>query len=418
MRRIEAAVIGGGQAGLAMSRCLRDADVEHVVLERGRIGERWRSERWDSLRLLTPRWQSRLPGWSYRGDDPDGYMTRLELIRYLEDYATSFRAPIETGVTVTAVEPAEPGAEGYVVRTDRGDWHADHVVVATGECQAAAVPGIAAGLSPDLVQAVPTRYRNPSQLPDGGVLVVGASSTGVQLADEIHRSGRPVILSVGRHIRLPRTYRGRDILWWFDRMRMLDERTSEMADLEASMSQPSLQLVGSPDRRTLDLNVLHRAGVRIVGRAAAIHETRIVFDDDLVETTVGADVKLGRLRLRIDAYARERGLDREVEPPEPFVPVRLPDPPTSLDLADEGVRTVLWATGYRRDYPWLKVPVLDARGEIVHEDGITSAPGLYVLGLKLLRTRKSSFIDGVGPDAEAITEHLLALRRRRRSAVA
>jgi len=418
MRRIEAVVIGGGQAGLAMSRCLQDADVEHVVLERGRIGERWWSERWDSLRLLTPRWQSRLPGWSYRGDDPDGYMTRLELIRYLQDYASSFRAPIETGVTVTAVTPGEPGDEGYVVRTDRETWRADHVVIATGENQAAAVPGIAAGLSPAVVQVEPTRYRNPSDLPDGGVLVVGASSTGIQLADEIHASGRPVILSVGRHIRLPRTYRGRDILWWFDRMKLLEEPTSEMADFEASMSQPSLQLVGSPERRTLDLDVLHRAGVRMVGRTAAIDGTRLVFDDDLLETTVGADVKLGRLRLRIDAHARKTGLDGEVEPPEPFVPVRLPDAPTSLDLADEGVGTVVWATGYRRDYPWLKVPVLDARGEIVHRGGITAAPGLYVLGLKLLRTRRSSFIDGVGPDAEAITEHLLTLRRRRRSAVA
>lgn len=407
MSHIHTVIIGGGQAGLAMSRCLTDAGVEHVVLERGRVAERWRSERWDSLRLLTPRWQSRLPGWSYDGPDPDGYMSRDEVVRYLEGYAASFRAPVEAGVAVTAVVPHRLG---FRVTTDRGSWTAANVVVATGESQSPRVPRLAEALPPDIRHVVPTRYRHPGELDDGGVLVVGASSTGVQLAAEIHASGRPVTLAVGRHTRLPRTYRERDILWWFERMGILSERAHEVEDLDASRGQPSMQLIGSPDRRSLDLGILHEAGLRMVGRAAGVEDGVLAFEDDLVETTAAADVKLAKLRLRIDAYIRAEGLAGDVGPEEPFVPVRLPDPPTRLDLGAEGIRTVLWATGFRRRYPWLKVGVLDGRGEIRHTGGVTPVPGLYVLGLNLLRRRNSSFIDGVARDAEELAEHLV--RRR------
>lgn len=408
MRDIDTVIIGGGQAGLAMSRCLTDRGVEHVVLERGRIGERWRSERWDSLRLLTPRWQSRLPGFRYEGPDPDGYMSRIELIDYLQRYAESFPAPVLTGVTVTSVEPVYFG--GYFVHTDGDSWMAENVVIATGECDKPYVPPLARLLDPGVEQIVPTRYRNPDLLPSSGVLVVGASSTGVQLAQEIHASGRPVTLAVGRHTRLPRTYRGRDILWWFDEMGIFAERARDARNLEASRSQPSMQLVGSPTRESIDLGVLHRAGVRIVGRAAAVDGHRVLLADDLVETTAAADVKLARLRMQIDAYVRRRGLEGEVGSPEPFDPIRLPESPERLDLRAEGIGTVLWATGFRRSYPWLRVPVLDERGEIRHEEGITPSPGLYVLGLQFLRRRNSSFIDGVARDAEDLAEHLC--RRR------
>lgn len=408
MRTIDTVIIGGGQAGLAMSRCLTDRGVEHVVLERGRVAERWRSERWDSLHLLTPRWQSRLPGFGYDGPDPDGYMSRLEVIDYLDRYARSFPAPVLTGVTVTSVEPHEAG---YRVRTDGDDWTAAHVVIATGECDKPFIPGMAARLGADITQVVPTRYRNPGQLREGGVLVVGASSTGIQLALEIHESGRPVTLSVGRHTRLPRTYRGKDILWWFDRMGLFTERTRNVADLAASRNQPSMQLVGTPDRRTLDLRVLRDAGVRIVGRTTGIDGHNVVLDDDLLETTTAADVKLARLRLRIDAYVRKHGLTGEVGPEEAFEPGRLADETASLDLKARGIGTVLWATGYRRSYPWLNVPVLDERGEIRHDEGVTQSPGLYVLGLQFLRRRNSSFIDGVAGDAEDLANHLCERRR-------
>jgi putative flavoprotein involved in K+ transport len=402
MRRTDVVVVGGGQAGLAMSRSLADRGIAHVVLERGRVAERWRSERWESLRLLTPSWQSRLPGWSYRGADPDRFMTRLEVVEYLDGYARSFAAPVETGVTVTALE--RMGA-GFRVTTDRGVWSAAAVVVATGHCDLPFVPPVAAGLPRDIWQVVPTRYRNPAQLPRGGVLVVGASATGVQLAAELQRSDRQVTLAVGKHVRMPRRYRERDIQWWLDAAGILDERWDAVADLEAARRAPSLQLVGTDDHRTLDLDVLRRLGVRLAGRVEGVEGSRVVFADDLAATLAAADARLARLLRRIDVHA-ERSRAAAAPPPEPIAPIRVPRAPTAIDLRAEGIRSVVWATGYRRSYPWLRVPVLDRRGEIVHQGGVTPEPGLYVLGLQFLRHRNSSFLDGVGRDALALAAHL------------
>jgi putative flavoprotein involved in K+ transport len=413
MKKVNTVVIGAGQAGLAMSRCLEDRGLEHVVLERGRIGERWRSERWDSLRLLTPNWQSRLPGYRYRGPEPDGYMSMPEVVDYLEGYARSLRAPIEEGATVRRVEPV---AGGHRVLADRSEWEARNVVIATGYCDLPFVPAMAAGLSSRLLQLVPTRYRNPARLPEGGVLVVGASASGLQLADEIHASGRPVTLAVGRHTRLPRLYRGRDILWWLDAMGIFDETDERVFDVEVSRRQPSLQLVGRPDRATLDLPRIEARGVRLVGRVLGLRGESLHLDDDLVAHTISADVRLARLRARIDDFASSAGLDPLVEGPEPFEPFLWPaPPPTTLDLSREGIRTVIWATGFRRHYPWLQAPALDERGEIVHRRGITPVPGLYVLGLYFQRRRKSSFIDGVGDDARELADHI-ARRGHRRAA--
>jgi putative flavoprotein involved in K+ transport len=392
-----------------MSHCLAQRGIDHVVLERGRIAERWRSERWDSLRLLTPNWQSRLPGYRYRGADPDGYMGMSETADYLERYARSFAAPVEDGTNVLRVEA---GGTGYRVATDRGDWEARSVVIATGHCDRPVVPALARHLSGGLVQVVPTRYRNPSLLPEGGVLVVGASASGVQLADEIHASGRPVTLAVGRHTRLPRVYRGRDILWWLDAMGVLDESPADVQDAASCRAQPSMQLVGRADRATLDLPALLSRGIRLAGRVAAADGNRITFSDDLPAHTAAANARLARLIQRIDFFAARTGLGGEVGADVPFEPFRAPEAPAAIDLRDEGIRTVVWATGFGRTYPWLKVPVLDARGEIRHEGGVTPAPGLYVIGLYFLRRRKSSFIDGVGRDAMELTAHLSGHLRR------
>ena len=410
MRRTEAVVIGGGQAGLAMSRCLAQYGIDHVVLERGRVGERWRSERWDSLRLLSPNWHTRLPGFRYDGPDPEGYMHVGELVGLLERYARTIDAPVEPNTTVLGVEASGPG---YRVTTDRGGFLARSVVIATGHCDVPFVPPVAAGLPGDVVQLVPSRYRRASQLPPGGVLVVGASASGVQLADEIHASGRPVTLAVGRHNRLPRSYRGRDIVWWLDAMGVFDETEDGVFDLALARSQPSLQLVGRPDRATLDLPALERRGVRLAGRLVAIEGARVRFADDLVAHTAAADARLARLVQRIDNFAARGGLDGEVGPREPFTPFLWPAPaPTTLDLQQAGIRSVVWATGYARSYPWLRVPVLDERGEIRHAGGVTAAAGLYVLGLYFLRRRKSSFIDGVGLDAMELAAHLAGHLRR------
>lgn len=410
MERIDTLVIGGGQAGLAMSRSLSDRGIEHVVLERGRTGERWRSERWYSLRLLTPRWLSRLSGWSDDERDPHGFMAADELVGYLERFARAFSVPMRQGVTVTRVRRADGG---FLVDTDHGAWSAARVVIATGQSQRAHVPAFAGALPAAVEQAVPTSYRDPSALPDGAVLVVGASATGIQLADEIHRSGRPVTLAVGRHTRLPRRYRGRDILAWLHDMGILDQPAGSVGNLSASLEQPSMQLVGGPDPRALDLGVLVRRGVRLVGRATGAHGRRLHFADDLIENMAASDLKLAGLRARIDRHVHRQGLNGHVPEPDEFEPVPLPRSPGTLDLGRERIRTVVWATGFRRDYPWLEVPVLDAAGDVHHRLGVTEVPGLYVIGLNFLRRRSSSFLAGVGHDADDLAEHILASRRRR-----
>jgi putative flavoprotein involved in K+ transport len=404
MTRIDTVVIGGGQAGLAMSRCLSERHVEHVVLERGRVAERWRSERWDSLRLLTPNWQTRLPGFRYDGAEPDGFMSMGEVVSFFERYAAAGATPIETGTTVLAVERA--GAR-FSVETDRGAWRARHVVVATGHNDLPLVPPIASRLSARIAQVVPTVYRNPSQLSPAGVLVVGASATGVQLADEIHASGRSVILAVGRHQRLPRTYRGRDILWWLDAMGVFDATRERVFDVETSRSQPSLQLVGRPGR-SLDVATLRERGVRVFGRLAGVERERAAFDDDLIATTAASDVKLAQVLMRIDAFISRTGANAP-EPRETFEPTwpsALGARKTTLDLRAARIDTVIWATGFVRRYPWLRVPVFDEHGDIRHWGGVTAVPGLFVIGMHFQRSRKSAFIDGVGADAAYLAERI------------
>jgi putative flavoprotein involved in K+ transport len=320
-------------------------------------------------------------------------MTTAELIGHLEHYARTIAAPIETDTAVRSVQRV--GAR-YRIETTRGVWTARAVVVATGHCDQPFVPPMAARLAPSLRQITPSTYRSPTDLPAGGVLVVGASASGAQLAEEIHRSGRPVTLAVGRHSRLPRRYRGADILLWLERTGMLTEPAIASPSLARARTQPSLQLIGSPEHRTLDLGVLRGMGVRLVGRVLDIDGTALTLCDDLARTTAGAQATLERLLARIDPIADAH--DAPAEPwPAPLAPFA--PSPESLDLAAVGIRTVLWATGYRRSYPWLKVPVLDDAGEIIHDGGITPAPGLYVLGLRFLRRRNSNFLGGVGADA-------------------
>ena len=416
MRRTDAIVVGGGQAGLAMSRCLADLGVDHVVLERGRIAERWCSERWDSLRLLTPSWLSRLPSWSYRGSDPDGYMDMRQVIEHLQGYARSFDAPV---LTETSVRSLKATQGGFRVATNQGPFAAPNVIVATGHCDVPLVPSIAAGVPAHVLQITPTRYRNPDQIPGGGVLVVGASASGVQIAHELRAAGRDVTLAVGRHTRLPRLHRGRDIMWWLDRLGILEQRTSDVADLAASRATPSMQLAGRHDRADLDLPALQACGVRLVGRALGSDGSRIGFATDLSHTVRRADAKLRRLLDRIEQLlARHPDLALDSSAPPPPATVQVRDVATTIDLRDARISTIVWATGFRRRYPWLHVPVVDGAGELVHEGGITRVPGLYALGLRFMRRRSSSFIDGVGRDARELAVHLRARLDRRPSLAA
>ncbi len=397
-------VIGAGHAGLAVSRCLADRGVEHVVLERGRLGERWRAARWDSFRLLTPAWMMRLPGYAYEGGQGDAYLTAPELVGYLGDYARSFAAPVHEMTTVTRV--SRDGA-GYVVGTDRGDWRSSNVIVATGYHSRALVPAVAAGLPPELVQLNPASYRRPELLPDGGVLVVGASASGVQIADELAQSGRDVVLAVGSHTRLPRRYRDRDILWWLDRTGSLDRTIDSMADPVAARHEPSLQLAGS--ERPVHLDALQVRGVRLAGRLIEAEAGDVRFADDLVGTTTAAEVRLNRVLADIDRYAEACVPGTPMAAAMPAIaataiPVR--PRPRRLNLDRAGVRTVVWATGFRPTYPWLTVPVLDQTGRIRHDRGVTAAPGLYAIGLRFQHRRNATFIDGARHDAAYVTDHL------------
>jgi putative flavoprotein involved in K+ transport len=408
---VDTVIVGAGHAGLAMSRCLAERSIDHVLLERGEVAHSWRTERWDSLRLLTPNWQSRLPGFRYEGDDPDGYRTLPEAIDFIANYARTISAPVRTHTTVTSVRSDGPG---YLVRTDRGDWRCRTVVLASGACNIARVPDFGSCVPPSVAMLTAQSYRNAAQFAEGGVLVVGASSSGTQIALELQRSGRQVTLCVGEHIRAPRLYRGKDLEWWMDAAGVHDERYDQVDDIHRARRVPSLQLAGTPDRTTLDLNALTDVGVRLVGRLAGITEDgKAQFAGSLRNMCALSDLKMGRLLDLLDEWARANGVDATVEPPHRLPPTRVEDrPPLGLDLAGGSIRTIIWATGYRPDYSWLDLPVLDRKGMIDHDGGmVRRAAGVYLMGMQFLRRRKSALIDGAGDDARDLSEHLEAYLR-------
>jgi putative flavoprotein involved in K+ transport len=410
---VDVVVIGAGHSGLAMSRYLSRLSIDHVVLERGEVANSWRRERWDSLRLLTPNWQSRLPGFKYSGADPDAYMSMPEVIGFVERYAKLIDAPVRTGTTVSSVTTTDAG---YRVNTDSEQWQCRSVVIASGAHNIPVVPSCGAALPPSVRSLTAKDYRNPDQLDARGVLVVGASATGLQLADEIQRSGRQVTLAVGEHIRMPRLYRGFDIQWWLDSIGILDERYDEVEELARARSVPSPQLIGTKQRETLDLNALAQRGVEIVGRLMGINDGKALFSGSLHNHCAMADVKVQRLLARIDEWIDRNGKVRALASPERMTPTRVTaQPRLNMDLAREKIGTVLWATGFRPDYSWLQVPALDRKGRLRHDGGIVAAPGMYVLGLNFMRRRKSSFIHGAEDDVRDLGDHLVAYLNRQRS---
>jgi putative flavoprotein involved in K+ transport len=408
MRTTDTVIIGAGQAGLAASRLLTVHGHDHVVLERGRIGQRWRNDSWDSLHLLTPNWMNTLPGWPYAGQDPDGFSSATAFTDRLARYARSFGAPVEEQ---TGVDVLRKRDHRFEVVTDRAVWLAANVIIATGWCDLPAVPAIARAMATDVHQVAASGYRNPDSLPPGGVLVVGAAATGVQLADELRSAGRDVTIAAGSHTRMPRSYRGMDIYWWLDRIGALDKTIDDMPDPVLARHEPSAQLVGAPDRRSLDLATLQADGVHLVGRVLGIDGNRLRLAPDLPRTVAVADLRMQRLLGAIDTHIDTNGLRNEVLEPERTPAVAPTRVVRDLDLRAAGIRSVVWATGHRRSYPWLRLPVLDHRNEIRQHRGRTPMPGLYVLGQRFQHHRSSNFIGGVGRDAAFVADHIVGRHR-------
>ena len=411
MKRVTTIVVGAGQCGLAMSRELSRRSIDHVVLERGRIGNSWRTERWDSLRLLTPNWLNGLFG--HMPSDPDNYMPASEFAKNLASAAADFSAPVMETTRVTSVRGWD---NGYMVQTDKGALSCASVVLATGACGVPRVPAFASELPKSVTQLSSLSYRNPSQVPVGSVLVVGASASGLQIARELALSGRRVTLAVGQHARLPRIFRGADILTWMHLVGVLDTPFTRVDDLERMRRQPSLALLGDPGRVDLDLNSLQALGVEISGRLVAVAEGTARLSGSLANLCASSDLKMNRLLDRIDNWVLAKGFEELVDPSERFAPTNVPDNPIlSLDLRAEGVGTVIWATGYTPDHSFVDLPVFDRKGRIRHHGGIVGN-GLYVMGLPYMRTARSSHISGAQRDARAIARHLAASREWRAAA--
>lgn len=409
-------ILGAGQAGLALSWSLSRRGIDHILLERGRVGERWHSERWPGLHLLTPNWMNRLPGpWdgsehgSEHGVDPEGFMSAADFATRLESYREAIAAPVVTGCEVQSVTH-ENGR--YRAVAGGRQWFARAVVIATGACDRPAAPAWAKKLPEEITQIVPTRYRGAESLPEGGALVVGASATGVQLAAEIRASGRAVTLAVGRHVRAPRRFRGREVFELLAQSGFLDSPRPEDADPAHLMALPSLQLTGSGGGGALGLDRLHAVGVRLVGRALGAEDGSLRLDPAL-----GAEIGAGERRRRkllthLETHLAGTNSALPADPEAwaaPDLPMRGPE---RLDLVAQGIRTVVWATGFRRTYPWLHLPVLNAAGELETDRGLTAMPGLYALGLPFMRHRASAFIHGVGRDAEELAPLIAAGLRR------
>ncbi len=400
--KIDTLIVGAGQAGIAMSEHLTLNGVSHLVLERSRIAERWRSERWDSLVANGPAWHDRFPNREFSGVDPDAFVGKEEVADYLVAYAKQNNAPIRTGIEVKSVRRNEARA-GFQIETSDGTFEANNVVAATGAFQRAVIPAVAPK-DPNITQIHSSGYRNPDQLPEGGVLVIGAGSSGVQIADEIAASGKKVYLSVGSHDRPFRSYRGRDFVWWLGVLGMWDDEA-----LEPGKEHVTIAVSGAHGGHTVDFRKLAAQGITLVGLTDSFKDGKVKFQPNLVENIALGDASLLSMMDAADAYAARMGLDLPLEPSARDVlpdPDCMTNPVLELDMTKAGITSILWATGFAVDYSWLKVDVLDGAGKPVHQRGVTAEPGLYFLGMPWQSRRGSPFIWGVWHDAKHLAGHI------------
>jgi putative flavoprotein involved in K+ transport len=408
--QLAVAIIGGGQAGLAVSYHLKQRGVEHVVLEQGRVGETWRSKRWDSFTLVTPNSIIRLPGFQEIGDEPHKFLSRDEFISYLERYADSFKAPLRCGVSVTALEQNPAG--GFLLKLADGALEALTVVVATGGYHVPRKPSFSELMPEDVLQLNPEQYRNPQQLPAGAVLVVGSGQSGAQIAEELQQSGRKVFLSVGRAGRWPRRYRGRDINVWLTEM---DQRTIDVMPEPKPRFDSNPHLTGKDGGREINLRQLGREGVTLLGHMRGVEGRKLFFDDDAEENLLKADERVVNIKKEVDEFILQKGLDLPEEKsdgdiaPGEGIP---PAPILELDQKLEDIKTIIWATGYSLDFSWIRLPVFDETGFPLHARGVSALDGLYFVGLPWLYRATSSGLIGIGEDAAYIAEHIAAAAAR------
>ena len=401
--KVAVLVIGGGQAGLAMSHHLKQRGLSHLVLERGRIGERWKSERWDGLKFQFPNWSVRLPDFPFPHDDPDGFADLGAIVNFIDAYAAFVAPPIRCGVNVTRL--SRDGAGDLIAETSDGAIAANNVVVATGPYQRAIMPEILRDEA-ELFQVHASGYLNPEQLPAGAVLVVGAGASGAQISEELSRAGRRVFLSVGQTSRLPRRYRGHDLIWWFEQLGIFDRRPEDRGPLRV---YPAIS--GAYGGHTIDYRRFAADGITLLGRVTAAHNRVLDIAPGLASSIAEADLYYAAFLDMADEHVRKRKLDL---PREPAARARLPDPLCMtepirrIDLRAEDINAVIWATGYGVDFGWIDCPVFDADGVPVQRGGVTAIPGLYFLGLQWMSRMATSFMSGVGDDAADLADHIAA----------
>jgi putative flavoprotein involved in K+ transport len=405
---VPVAVVGGGQAGLSMSYCLRERGIDHLVLEADRIAQEWRERRWDTFRLVTPNWQCKLPGFPYSGPDPNGFMHRAQIIRYLEDYAASFAAPVVEGVRVTRLRRLLGGV--FELSTTAGTLTADQIIVATGPYHAPSIPPAAQRLPTRLTQLHSSQYRSPYALPQGAVLVVGTGQSGCQIAEDLHLAGCRVHLAVGSAPRIARFYRGRDCVAWLDEMGHYTKEIDSFPDADARRMRANHYVSGRAGGQDIDLRAFALDSMCLYGRLTGIDGTRLAFADDLKLNLERADAAAEDIKDAIDAYIAAHGINAPTEPR--YTPVWEPkDPPRRLDIDAAGVSSVIWCTGFTRDHRWIEVPIFDGRGYPMHWRGVTSSPGLYFVGLPWQSRWGSGRFEAVGEDARFLAEHIDASRR-------
>ncbi|MET0748524.1 MAG: NAD(P)/FAD-dependent oxidoreductase [Rhizobium sp.] len=403
-QKVHTLVVGAGQAGIAMSEHLSRQGIEHLVLERDRIVEKWRTSRWDSLVANGPAWHDRFPNLQFDDIEPTSFATKDRIVRYFEDYAKQINAPVRCGVDVTAVVE---NSAGFLVETSEGTIEATNVVVATGAFQRPLIPSVVP-TDVAITQIHSNEYRNPEQLPEGAVLVVGAGSSGSQIADEILRAGRDVFLAVGPHDRPPLRYRGQDFCWWLGVLGQWDKKTPD-----PSTEHVTIAVSGAHGGQTVDFRRFAARGMKLVGKADFFKDGILHIAPDLAQNIAAGDASHFAIMDEADAYAARNGLDlpedpdaRKIEPD----PDCLIHPILEIDLAKANVKSIVWSTGYAQDFRWLKSGKFDERGRPVHDRGVTPTPGLYFLGLPWLSRRASPFIWGVWHDAGYVADHIAERR--------